>query len=194
MKLIKLFFLFTGFIFITNLAQSVTYNINEIYQQLGIKTTLSYTAEMHISYTESSPNSSIFKFFYKNGDVRIEGGNEKNKIIAILKKDGTTHSYNADTKKWDTKQFQDIVANQASPKFVKTGTELLNEKNCTKYETNNISGYKSIIWIHEGIIQKKVSFSDDNNSEVVVYKKIEIKPLEDYLFLPKTTAKNKPHN
>ena len=190
MKSLKTIFIILSFSIISNLAFGTPYDLNQVYKQLGIAINQSYIADMTISNVEGSTSGVVFRFFYKNGNIRIEGNQNNVKLITIVKMEGDMYTFNSKINKWDKIKIQDLMASKSSPIFTKVGTEKVDGKECTKFETyEKTTQYQSLLWIYDGLIYKKVSFGPNNSSEIVIYKNVEKKALDDSLFFPEVSPR-----
>ncbi len=186
---LRKFFILISLTFISTCKIYAQYDLNEIYKQLGIAINQAYTAEMHILNVEGNDSGMVFQVSYKNGNIRIEGEQNKVKLITIIKIEGDMYTYNSEVNEWNKIKIKDLMSSDA-PVFSKVGTETVDGKECTKFETfDKQTGYQSLIWIYDGLIYKKVSLGPNDTSEIIVYKNIVKKSLDDSLFIPTSPYK-----
>lgn len=163
-------------------------NLSKIYEQLGLSMNVSYSADMEI--TPASKNQPNLKVFYKNGNMRTEGSANGMQIIMIMSKNGVIYSYNDQMKSWIKTETSVLFGKENPiPDYKKIGTEILDDKNCEKFESVEPKmNIKTTVWINDGIIYKNSSIMPNAEEQIVKYKNIEKKELNDALFTPPAGA------
>lgn len=162
-------------------------NLSKIYNQLGLKQNISYTAEM-ISEGGMTGKDKRFTFqmYYKDGNIRTEGEQAGMKFMMIMKADGTIYSYNDAMKKWVMTSMNTVMdKNSRMPEYVKIGEENVDGKNCIRFEAvDPETKLKNIVWVNDGIIFKNMSIIPNGAEQVVYYRNVVKKDLDDALFMP----------
>jgi hypothetical protein len=124
----------------------------------------------------------------------------------IIDPDGAVYSYNAAMNFWiktsidDIKQQGQAMSGGAGganfspksdvPDFKKTGSETVDGVSCDVYEAAGTDSEGSArIWVGDGVIRKIESDGPGGNRAVVRYTNVEIKDLDDSLFMPPEDAR-----
>jgi outer membrane lipoprotein-sorting protein len=198
-------FSFVCALFLAASAFSADYNLAKFYEKLGLSRDVSYSADVSID-TGKASSTQAGKYHFKNGRVRFDGRQAGMDFSVIIDPDGVVYSYNAAMNFWiktsidDIKQQGQAMSGGAGganfspksdvPDFKKTGSETVDGVSCDVYEAAGTDSEGSArIWVGDGVIRKIESDGPGGNRAVVRYTNVEIKDLDDSLFMPPEDAR-----
>jgi len=183
--------LFLNYSLLFSAQESGQMPIGEMYKKAGLKCNVSYSADMVITSTNKEIPKMQNKFYFKNGDTRMEGESKGVKFINIVRKDMTSYSYSSAAKSWMKMKVKGKKGSMSKkpPKVEKLGTAKIHGITCNKYKMFDIkSKTTTFLYEHQGII-RRMEIKTGKHTQTMDYKNVKAGNLKDSLFKPPKGAK-----